>query len=181
MKRKDALVKMRNTIADSLHHDVSTVLNNINVLSEIARIKTDSDPLKSKEFIDQIHDKSGSMIVAMDDMLWSINPANDSMEKVVERLQEFIEGLNLENNTKILLEVEEKVKALQLDMRVRHQLLILFKESIHHLIYTEAEIYKIRLKVVLSVLDFSIDFFSSNLNRQSIKYVFESNIRKNIR
>ncbi len=174
MKRKDALVKMRNTIADSLHQDVSTVLNNINVLSEIARIKTDTDPLKSKEFIDQIHDKSGSMIVAMDDMLWSINPANDSMEKVIERLQEFIEGLNLENDTNILLEVEEKVKALQLDMRVRHQLLILFKESIQHLIYTEAEIYKIRLKVVLSVLDFSIEFFSSNLNRQSVKYVFES-------
>lgn len=174
MKRKDVLVKMRNTIADSLYQDVSTVLNNINVLSEIARIKTDTDPLKSKEFIDQIHDKSGSMIVAMDDMLWSINPANDNMEKVVERLQEFIEGLNRENDTKISIEVEERVKILQLDMRVRHQLLILFKEAIQYLIYTEAEIYKIKLKVVLSVLDFSVEFFSSNLNRQSIKYEFES-------
>jgi ligand-binding sensor domain-containing protein/signal transduction histidine kinase len=174
MKRKDAIVKMRNNIADSLHQDISTVLNNINVLSEIARIKTDLDPVKSKEFIEQIHDKSGSMIVAMDDMLWSINPANDTMQKVVERLQEFVEGLNQENNTKISIEVEEKVKALQLDMRVRHELLILFKEGIQYLVYTEAEICRIRLKVVLSVLDFSIEFFSSNLNRQSIKCVFES-------
>ncbi|HEY1054601.1 MAG TPA: triple tyrosine motif-containing protein, partial [Emticicia sp.] len=173
MKRKDALVKMRNTIADSLHQDISTVLNNINVLSEIARIKTDTDPVKSKEFIEQIHDKSGSMIVAMDDMLWSINPANDSMEKVVERLQEFIECLNQENGTEILIEVEERVKALQLDMRVRHELLILFKESIEHLVYAETEIRKIKLKVMLSVLDFSIEFFSSNLNRQFVKSVFE--------
>ena len=32
---------MRSTIADNLHNEVNTALHNINILSEMARLKTD--------------------------------------------------------------------------------------------------------------------------------------------
>jgi signal transduction histidine kinase len=88
MKRKEAMQQMRTDIAGNLHEQVNTALNNINVLSEMARMKADSEPEKSKEFIEQIHSKSHNMIIAMDDMLWSISPENDSMQKTVDRMQD---------------------------------------------------------------------------------------------
>ncbi|MEO5998409.1 MAG: hypothetical protein ABIN89_16765 [Chitinophagaceae bacterium] len=51
------------------------------------------------------------MITDMDDMLWSINPENDSMIKTLERMSEFAEGLQNINNCNIGLVVDEKVKS----------------------------------------------------------------------
>jgi hypothetical protein len=40
---------MRINIADDLHHEVSAALGNINILSEMARIKAETEPQKSKD------------------------------------------------------------------------------------------------------------------------------------
>ncbi|MGC4100742.1 ligand-binding sensor domain-containing protein [Ferruginibacter sp.] len=50
-KRKEAVEKMRTGIADKLHQEVNTALNNINILSEMAKLKADKDIEKSKEYI----------------------------------------------------------------------------------------------------------------------------------
>src|SRR6185436_2565501 len=39
MKRKEAMQKMRTNIADDLHKEVNAALGNINILSEMARMK----------------------------------------------------------------------------------------------------------------------------------------------
>ena len=88
-----ALQNVRTEIAGNLHEEVNTTLNNINLLSEMARIKADKDVDRSKEYIDQISDKSHNMIIAMDDILWTIDPRNDSMEKSLLRMMEFADAL----------------------------------------------------------------------------------------
>jgi signal transduction histidine kinase len=55
MQRKESMQKMRVNIAGNLHQEVNTALSNINILSEMARLKADTEPEKSKEFIEQIH------------------------------------------------------------------------------------------------------------------------------
>jgi outer membrane protein assembly factor BamB len=92
-KRKAVLQKVRTDIADGLHQDVNTALNNINILSEIARLKSEREPQKAKEYLEQIHDKSHNMIIALDDMLWSLDPDNDAMDKTVVRIREFADAL----------------------------------------------------------------------------------------
>lgn len=145
MKRKEAVQQMRSNIADSLHKEVNTALNNINILSEMALIKADSEPEKSKEFVEQIHYKSASMITAMEDMLWSISPANDSMEKTLERMQEFIDAVNNEGNMRIEMLVDNAIKSLKLHMQLRHELLLLFKECIVSLQKANTPVHKIYL------------------------------------
>jgi ligand-binding sensor domain-containing protein len=130
LAKKAALQKMRSEIADDLHQEVNTALNNINILSEMARIKADTEPQKSKEFIEQIHTKSHNMIIAMDDMLWSISPENDSMEKTILRLKEYIEALKNRHGVQIDLLVDEKVKMLQLNMKQRKDVFWFFKGGI---------------------------------------------------
>jgi signal transduction histidine kinase len=67
----------------------------------------------------------------MDDILWSIDPKNDSIEKTLDRMQEFAEGLKNSSGCKILMEVEEEVKSLNLDMKTRHEIYFIFKEALH--------------------------------------------------
>ncbi len=104
---------MRSNIAGNLHREVNIALNNINILSEMAKLKADNNPEKSKEFISQIHKRSENMIVAMDDMLWSIDQANDNIQKTVERLREYITALNNSHNAGIEILVDKHVAKLK--------------------------------------------------------------------
>lgn len=167
-KRKEALQKMRTDIADSLHKEISSALGNINVLSEMAKIKADTEPQKSKEFIEQIHNKSESMIYSMDDMLWSISTQNDSMEKTVDRMREYIDTLNNRNDVTIEMLVDEKVKSLKLDMQFRHDAFLLFKENIKGLLNAGVKYCKIYLAYYKSTLVYTIQFNNETCDMQQL-------------
>jgi hypothetical protein len=134
IKRSVAVQKMRTAIAGNLHQEINNTLHKINILSEMANIKADKDIDKSKEFIEQIHDKSHNMILAMDDMLWWVDPANDSMDKTILRMQEFIDAINNSNEAHVNLQVDEKIQQLNLSMQLRHDAFLLFRESIRKII-----------------------------------------------
>lgn len=158
MQRKEAIQKMRSNIAGNLHEEVNTALNNINILSEMAKLKAETEPQKSKEFIEQIHSRSHNMIIAMDDMLWSISPDNDSMEKTVVRMQEFIDAQNNRKNANVSMLADARVKLLKLDMQLRHELFILFKESLRILVNAGAADCKIHVAMDKSYLLYSFYF-----------------------
>ena len=130
IKRLADLQKVRTQIAGNLRDDVNSTLSNINLLSEMAKLKADKNIERSKEYIDQISTKSRRMIDAMDDMLWSLNPDNDYMEKTILRMRESAEGLQHTYGTEIQIEIDEKVKSVKMDMRTRHELFLIFKEGL---------------------------------------------------
>lgn len=129
ISKRKSIQLMRRQIAGNLHTEISNTLNNINVLSEMAKIKADKNITQSKEFIGQISHKSRYMIEAMEDMLWSIDPRNDSMRKTVLRIKEVTDGLKTSGDVDIDLIVDYKVQTLELDMKLRHELFFFYKES----------------------------------------------------
>lgn len=174
MQRKEAFLNMRSTIAGNLHREINTALNNINILSEMARIKADRDIEKSKEYIEQIHARSHNMIIAMDDMLWSIDPANDSMQKTIERMKEYIAALNSRNDANIEMIVDKKVESLSLNMRLRHESFILFKDGIKNLVDAGAKNCNVHIGLEKSQLQFTIQFDNYCCNMQQINNVLHS-------
>jgi ligand-binding sensor domain-containing protein len=133
MKRKAELQRMRENIAGNLHEQINTALGNINILSEMAKRKADTDPEKSKDYIEQIHTKSGNMMMAMDDMLWSIDPGNDSMQKTLERIREYTEALENEKGIETELWVDQNVTTVSLNMKLRYEAFQLLKEVLNSL------------------------------------------------
>ncbi len=168
MRRKEALQKMRTDIADNLHEKVSTALNNINILSEMARLKADKDTQKSKEYIEQIHTKSHNMIIAMDDMLWSIDHENDSMKKTVERMKEYVDALENRLGVNIDILVDKKVESLPLNMKLRYESFLVFKEGIKNLISTGARNIEVYIGSDKSKLLFTTQFDNETLQMQEL-------------
>ena len=134
VERLKALQKVRSDIAGNLHKDVTTTLSHINLLGEMAKIKADKDINRSKEYIDQISSKSQNMIVAMDDILWSIDPENDSMEKTILRMMEFTDALKHRHSATIELTVDKKIRSLKMDMKVRNEFFLIFKEGLRMIV-----------------------------------------------
>ena len=114
--------------------NIEGILDDLSVfVDRSAPIKVDKDITKSKEYIDQINSKSRKMIDDMDDMLWSIDPENDSMQKTLERMTEFAEGLKSTHSCEIDVIVDEKVRSLKLSMKVRHEMFLIFKTALSNI------------------------------------------------
>jgi len=175
MKRLATLHNIRSSIASELHQDVSSTLNSINMLSQIAKLKAEKDIARSKELIDEISGKSYEMIVSMDDILWSIDPNNDTMEKTLLRIFELADTLKTAYGASIDIVVHEKVKDLRLDMKVRHDFFIVCKEALQYLARYPfnknimVDIDLIRSKIVVKILSVGSETEEGALQMQELR------------
>jgi len=158
MDRINSLQQLRRQIRLNLSEEVSTTLNNITVLSEMAKIKADKNIEQAKDFIDQISEKSRYMMQAMEDTMWSIDPQNDSMRQTLLRIREVTENFRSVYGIDIDLIVDNRVQELELDMKLRHELYFYYKEAIDFLINNMqceqifVNINKVKSKLMVEIL-----------------------------
>ena len=173
MRRKEAIHKMRADIAVNLHQDVNTALSNINILSEMSKLKAVKEPGKSIEFIEQIHTRSQNMMIAMDNMLWGINPDNDSMTKAIERTREHIDGLINRYAVKIDLLVDKKVEALKLNMKLKQDVVWFFKNGAANIVRSGASDVAIHIGYNKPNLIYNIEFDNTAINTQQLNNLLQ--------
>lgn len=181
IKKLIALQKVRTEIAGNLHQEVNTTLNNISLLSEMARIKADKDIDRSKEYIDQISQKSQNMIIAMDDILWSIDPDNDNMEKSLLRMMEFADALKNSHGARIEIALDKRVRSLKPDMKIRHEVFLVFKQALRMIVeysggrntLVHIDLFKNKLSVklhdVTATLDKNVREIEESINDMNIR------------
>jgi len=130
MQKLRATETIRTRIATSLTEDMSNSLSSINISSELAKTKIDVDKERTKEYIAQISDTSNRMVQAMYDMVWSIDPKNDTMLNTIDRMKSFTVETESLYDVDIIFDIDEKAADLDLDMVHRYELLSIFKEAI---------------------------------------------------
>jgi ligand-binding sensor domain-containing protein len=168
MKRREPIQQMRSHIAGDLHKDINATLDNISVLSEMAKMKAGTDPEKSKEFIEQIHTKSQNMTLAMEDILWSIDPGNDSMPNFMLRLKEHIELLQSRHQVQINLLVDKNVDAVQLNMEMRKDIFWLFKNGITNVVRSGGSNNRIHILYEKPSLTYLLEFDTAGTNMEEL-------------
>jgi signal transduction histidine kinase len=130
MQKVRATERIRTRIATSLTEDMTNSLSSINISSELAKTKVDTDKERTKEYIAQISDTSNRMVQAMYDMVWSIDPKNDTMLNTIERMKTFAVEMESLYGIDIVFDIDEAAADLDLDMAHRYELLCVFKEAI---------------------------------------------------
>jgi len=130
MQKLKATENIRARIATSLTEDLGSSLSSINLTSELAKTKVDTDRERTKEYIDQISDTSYRMIDSMYDMIWSINPENDSMQHTVDRMKSYAMEMESIHGIDIVFDIDEAVYRPGPGMENRYGLLVVFKEAV---------------------------------------------------
>ncbi len=132
MQKLRATESIRTRIATSLTDDLSNSLSSINISSELAKTKVDSDTQRTKEYIGQISETSNRMVQAMYDMVWSIDPGNDTMSDTIDRMKSYAMETENTNAITIDFDIDPRVEQLKLDMEHRYELLCIFKEALNN-------------------------------------------------
>lgn len=141
-KRLLEIEKVRNQISRDLHDDMGSALSSINILSQVALTEPNGN---TQNYLKRIGDQSARMMEDMSDMVWSINPRNDSMAQVIARMREFAtEILDTQN---MEFEFVEKMPAgIIINSEKRRNLFLIFKEAINNAAkYSNASQLKISL------------------------------------
>jgi len=146
---------MRNEIARDLHDDMGSTLSSINIISQLA-IKEEQTE-QGKKYFHRIADQSAKMMESMSDMVWSINPENDSLPKVLAKMKEFAAEILEPKNISVQFKGEESLNAIVLNVAQRKNLFLIFKEAINNAAkYSESEHVTISLAKAGSGLQLEI-------------------------
>ncbi len=124
--------RLRNKIARDLHDDIGSTLSGINIFSRIALQKINSDKTGSRELLEKISDRSKKTMDALSDIVWSINSKNDAIDNVLAKMQEYLSETLEPQNIKYDFKVDESIHHTKLDMEVRKDVYLIFKEAIHN-------------------------------------------------
>jgi two-component system sensor histidine kinase UhpB len=154
------LQNIRNRIASDLHDDVGSTLNSISVYSEVAKQKS---PAVVDE-LEQIGEASRKIIEVMSDIIWTINPKNDTFENIVLRMSTLAYNVLKAKNIEHTFQADEVLNETKLSLESRRNFYLIFKEALNNLVkYSNATRVSITLTdenefIKLSVRDNGIGF-----------------------
>ncbi|GBD90287.1 sensor histidine kinase LiaS [bacterium BMS3Abin04] len=122
--------RFRTKISADLHDDVGTSLSSIAILSEVIRKELGSGHVKSTEILKGIENTSRELIERLSDIVWTINPENDTLEDALERFKNYAVQLLNSENIQLKIIMPENTAGVNLTIGVRRNLLLIFKEAV---------------------------------------------------
>lgn len=124
---------IRNKIAQDLHDNVGSTLSSISVYSQVAKIyNTQKRFDELQETLEKIGSTSGEMISEMNDIVWAINPRNDNMNTILQRMDSYARPLLTSQDIVFHFTADPDLKSMNLEMTRRKNFYLIFKEAVNN-------------------------------------------------
>lgn len=127
-----AVQKVRNNIAADLHDDIGSSLTNISILSELTKQNL-PEPKGAKAFLERIIEEVSSSSQALDDIIWSVNAKDNTLEDLLARMRRYAAELFDAGHVGYKLGFDGELSYLKLQMEQRRDLYLIFKEAMNNI------------------------------------------------
>jgi ligand-binding sensor domain-containing protein len=172
--RINQLVKMqlmRTRIAGELHDEVGSVLTSIAYYSELAKMEPGNNNSRVKILLDKIGGSSRKTVNSMNEIVWFINPKNDSSEQLLRRMKIVAVELIEERNISYDINFDESLNQAKLTMEQRRNIYLIFKEAINNAVkYAYCSHIKLILTLQNNILVMKIDDNGKGFNETTVNY-----------
>jgi signal transduction histidine kinase len=164
-KRLIEIERVRNNIARDLHDDIGSTLSSINIMSQVALVEKSNN----ETYLQRIGDQSARIMEDLGDMVWSINPRNDSMNQVINRMREFATEIFELKGIEYNFNVNTK-DGLVLTAEQRKNLFLIFKETVNNAAkYSQASLVEINLEQKDNLLAMRVKDNGNGFDDQAIQ------------
>ncbi len=133
LEHQRALELERTRIARDLHDDLGVGLTEIGLLGDLAGA-SNGLPETSRERLDEITGRARTLAASLDEIVWAINPANDTSQSLVDYFFPYAQKLLGRAGIRCRLEVAGSLPAGILNAEERHEFFHAFKESLNNII-----------------------------------------------
>ena len=122
--------RIRSRIAADLHDDIGSTISSIFLMSEM----TSSNDKQSRlaEVLHKISENSRDILNSMDDIIWSVNPQDDSLTSLIVRLREYAIPVCESRSIALSMNIEDAAGSFKLEMEERRNIFLITKEAINN-------------------------------------------------
>lgn len=132
--------KIRKQTAEDFHDDIGNKLTRISVLSEVLSSMTAAEDVEKRAIIQKITTNVNELYRGAKDILWSLNPKNDTLGELLDYIKEF--GYEMFDDTQVIFEEETSIdgNGNRLSLEMSRNILMIFKEAINNTLkYSKAD------------------------------------------
>jgi hypothetical protein len=121
----------RKRIARDLHDDLGARLTRISVLTELVQRKSGAGQENAKE-AQLLAETAQEVLGSMEEILWSVNPANDTLENLVTFILQYAGPFLAPSGIKVLFSAPDVLPHRVLAAQVRKNLFLCLKEALNN-------------------------------------------------
>ncbi|HEV2393111.1 MAG TPA: two-component regulator propeller domain-containing protein [Verrucomicrobiae bacterium] len=133
LEQRNAIERERGRIAKDIHDDLGSSLTRIMMLGERAE-----EGLASQEdvgvHVAKIVTSARDTVQALDEIVWAVNPENDTLEGLIEYISHYADEFFEEAPISCRLEMPGALPECVLPAEVRHDLFLIVKEAFHNVL-----------------------------------------------
>jgi ligand-binding sensor domain-containing protein/signal transduction histidine kinase len=128
--RNEEQEKIRKKTAEDFHDELGNKLTRISLLAELAKAKGIDQNTEISQILSKISDNANTLFYGTKDLIWSINPNNDTFYELAVRLKDF--GDELFDNSNVTFKISgicESFRNIILPMDTARHIVLIFKEA----------------------------------------------------
>jgi signal transduction histidine kinase/ligand-binding sensor domain-containing protein len=146
LQHQHALERERARIARDLHDEMGGQLCRISFLSEQAR-RSQIDPAQRESAVAAIAEASRELLRALDEIVWAVNPANDSLEHLASYLAQYAHDFFQGTPVECEVDLPASLPPVMLPSHVRHHLFRAVREALTNILkHSHATRAELRLR-----------------------------------
>jgi signal transduction histidine kinase len=133
LEQRHAIEKERGRIAKDIHDDLGSSLTRIMMLGERAEeglVKQEDVGAHVRKIVNSARDT----VQSLDEIVWAVNPENDSLDGLVEYISHYADEFFENTNVHCRLEMPLQLPGLALASDARHDLFLAVKEAFHNIL-----------------------------------------------
>ncbi len=133
MEQKNALATERARIARDIHDQLGANLTRLALLSELAEADK-HEPNKLTAHTGKLSSTVRSTVQALDEIVWAVNPRNDTMESLAAYLTHFVSEFFEGTDVRCRLDIPPQFPARTLAPNLRHNVLLVVREALNNVV-----------------------------------------------
>ncbi|MCC9135893.1 7TM diverse intracellular signaling domain-containing protein [Pontibacter silvestris] len=134
-KLDEDLQHIRDKISQDLHDDIGATLTAISVYSDVAqKYHQRENPQGVLDMLNQIGGTARQMVNDMRDIVWMINPKNDELSALLDKIHIFASTIVLGKDIRLHFAVAQEIKDLRLNMQMRRDMYLVVKEGVTNVV-----------------------------------------------
>ncbi len=181
LKQQEALEKERARIARDIHDQVGASLTQVALLGELVETDKD-DPIEVEGHARQISQTARETTRALDEIVWTVNPQNDTLEGLVNYICKYAQDYLAVADVSYRFDIPAELPPLPIAPDVRHNVFLASKEAVTNIVrHAKAKAAWIRVRLEGSTLILEVEDNGRGVAGLDPEAAFRRNGLKNMR
>ena len=133
LEKQNAVNKERLRIAKDMHDEIGASLTRISILSELAKSRQ-AEADQSMKIIGQISEISGNVVDEMSEIIWAMNPKNDTLDCFSSHLRQYASGYLETAGIDGLFNFPAEIPPAPMTSESRRNSFLTVKEALHNIV-----------------------------------------------